>query len=94
MTRRDDDFCECRQRRAKAGEDRLKLWNKKYEQENHHAQGKHHQDGRVKHRGQHFAAQVFFTRLKVCDLREHEIEKAARLACLHHRCINTRESFR
>jgi hypothetical protein len=47
----------------------------------------------IKHRGHDFPAEFFSRALKVGDLRQHQIEEAAGLACLNHRRVNARECF-
>ena len=41
-----------------------------------------------------FDLQLFFARLEIGDLRQHQIQKPARFARLHHGDINPRESVR
>jgi hypothetical protein len=52
---------------------------------------RHEQDRRVHQRGDDLVLQVLFARLEIRDLRQHDVEEAARLARLDHRHIHARE---
>ncbi len=94
MARGDDDLRDERQRAVDLREHPLELRDEKRQQHDQHHHRQHQQDARIQHRRHDLRFQVLFARLKFRDLRQHHVEKSARLARLDHRDVNARKSLR
>ena len=94
MAGADDDLRDQRQRAVEARKNLLEFRNEKHQQHRQHDQREAEQDARINHRRDDLRFQLLFARLKFRDLRQHHVEKSARLARLDHRDINARKRFR
>ena len=94
VARADDDLRDERQRAVELREHRLEFRDEKRQQHNQHDDRQHKQNAGIQHRRHDLRFQVLFARLKFRDLRQHHVEKPARLARLDHRDINARKCFR
>jgi len=94
MARADDDLRDERQRAVQVVKDVLEFGDEESQQHHQHAQREHKQNARIQHRRQDFRFQILLAGLKFRNLRQHHVEKAARLARLHHRDIHARKSVR